>query len=460
MGKLYLFAIGGTGSRVLKSLTMLFASGCSLGNDYDTIIPIVLDPDLQNGDMNRTRDLIGYYQNVQKEVSSPEKFFKQKIQALSSVDGSNVDNKILYTINTQEQDFGDFINYHNQSRDNQYFLNLLFSKKNRESDLSVGFKGNPNMGAVVLNKFIMSEDFQNFEKVFTSNDSIFIVSSIFGGTGAAGFPLVLKKLRSSSNSDVRTAKIGALSLQPYFTVLNNDNSEIDSSTFNEKAKAALGYYKRSILDTNLLDSFYIIGYDTPKAISNSEGAESQRNNANFIELACALSIFDFCKSQDPKGTIKEFGVENYELPLKPICLGGYDKDLTYMPMSKFKLMSNYLRTSINNNTSWRKNFKDLENNTGYESLMKVVDLYEEWITEMTKAEPKFEPFIDVSADNAMNFINGRPIKQKLFFGPSVNFKELDKNLNDSIDKGQGDFTFGRFIKMFDVSTEKTLEKII
>ncbi|MGL5257488.1 MAG: hypothetical protein ACRC76_10625, partial [Proteocatella sp.] len=372
----------------------------------------------------------------------------------------NVDNKILYTINTQEQDFGDFINYHNQSRDNQYFLNLLFSKKNRESDLSVGFKGNPNMGAVVLNKFVMSDDFKNFEKVFTSNDSIFIVSSIFGGTGAAGFPLVLKKLRSSSNSDVRSAKIGALSLQPYFTVLNNEESEIDSSTFNEKSKAALGYYKRSILDTNLLDSFYIIGYDTPKAITNSEGAESQRNNANFIELACALSIFDFCKSEDQRGVIKEFGIEDFELPVKLPSLGKVDQDVTFMPMSKFKLMSNYLRTSKNSDTSWRNKFKEVDKSSGYASLEKFIGLFEDWINEMTKAEPKFEPFIDVNADNAMNFINGRQIKQKLFFGPSVNFKELDKHLNDSIDKGQGDFTFGRFIKMFDVSTEKTLEKII
>ena len=47
MSKLYLFGIGGTGSRVIRSLTMLLASGVDAG--VDTIVPVLIDPDLSRG---------------------------------------------------------------------------------------------------------------------------------------------------------------------------------------------------------------------------------------------------------------------------------------------------------------------------------------------------------------------------------------------------------------------------
>ena len=64
MAKLYVFGIGGTGSRVLKSLTMLLASGVKLQNDFDTLVPIIIDPDAANGDLNRTADILTKYQNI------------------------------------------------------------------------------------------------------------------------------------------------------------------------------------------------------------------------------------------------------------------------------------------------------------------------------------------------------------------------------------------------------------
>ena len=44
MSKIYIFGIGGTGSRVIKSLTMLLASGVQM--DSDAIVPIIIDLDV------------------------------------------------------------------------------------------------------------------------------------------------------------------------------------------------------------------------------------------------------------------------------------------------------------------------------------------------------------------------------------------------------------------------------
>ena len=49
-GKLYLFGIGGTGSRVIKSLIMLAAAGVRM--DADAIVPIIVDPDFANADVS------------------------------------------------------------------------------------------------------------------------------------------------------------------------------------------------------------------------------------------------------------------------------------------------------------------------------------------------------------------------------------------------------------------------
>ena len=51
MSKIFLFGIGGTGARVLRSLTMMLATGVKLG--VDEIIPIIIDPDAANADLTR-----------------------------------------------------------------------------------------------------------------------------------------------------------------------------------------------------------------------------------------------------------------------------------------------------------------------------------------------------------------------------------------------------------------------
>ena len=64
--------------------------------------------------------------------------------------------------------------------------------------MDIGFVGNPNIGSVVLNQFKDSDEFKGFSNIFGEGDRIFIISSIFGGTGAAGFPTILKNIRNKS----------------------------------------------------------------------------------------------------------------------------------------------------------------------------------------------------------------------------------------------------------------------
>lgn len=82
MAKLYVFGIGGTGSRVLRSLTMLLAAGAD-ANGY-TIVPIVIDPDHANGNLTQTVTLMDEYVSIRKSLTfagkNSNRFFSAEIE--------------------------------------------------------------------------------------------------------------------------------------------------------------------------------------------------------------------------------------------------------------------------------------------------------------------------------------------------------------------------------------------
>jgi hypothetical protein len=80
MARLFVFAIGGTGSRVLKSLTMLLASGVKPNSEKEfEIVPIIIDPHKSNEDLKRTERLLGNYQTISNEAGLTNGFFNTKI---------------------------------------------------------------------------------------------------------------------------------------------------------------------------------------------------------------------------------------------------------------------------------------------------------------------------------------------------------------------------------------------
>ena len=77
MAKLFVFGIGGTGSRVLRSLTMMLAAGVDT-NGYE-IVPIIIDPDGSNYDLTLNITLMNQYNKIRGKLNfaqSKNKFFK------------------------------------------------------------------------------------------------------------------------------------------------------------------------------------------------------------------------------------------------------------------------------------------------------------------------------------------------------------------------------------------------
>lgn len=486
MAKLYIFGIGGTGSRVLKSFTMLLASGVKLDSSIEKVIPIIIDPDLSNGDMNRTLDIMKLYHDIRSEISDPQEFFNIPIETLSQVQNGSAfsSDHFKFSIDgTNNKKFKQFIGSTSLGKENDSLKELLFSEKNLDADMEVGFKGNPNIGSVVLNQLVDSTQFNDFAQSYSPGDRIFIINSIFGGTGAAGFPLLVKNLRSGDSkipgaSSIKDAVIGAVTVLPYFNVSNNQNSEIDSDTFMEKAKSAMGYYDRTLLQSNTLNGFYYIG-DTPKvSFDNNEGSTSQRNDAHFIEFAAALSIVDFCK-ESPKlnssngkanqSYFKEFGLDANENvssitfdQLDPITI-----DLISEPLSKFMMGNLYLKLGLKkaNKTMWmvdKETKTDLRFFDSAEYLNTVqafLDYFIEMFEEMDRNEISFSPFnLMVENKDALYFIKNKKPSKKGIFKSHDSFDGLTQANNEFFRKFNKDTAISQLFKTLEQSTAKVLKQ--
>ena len=126
----FIFAIGGTGARVLRSLTFCLASGIEKIPDGTNIIPLIIDYDKDNGDKTRTINLLDTYTAIRNKAyegvelnAGDRNFFHPVIRHLSDVatlDGrANVGVRPSYEFTfgldnqTNAGTFADYIDYTN-----------------------------------------------------------------------------------------------------------------------------------------------------------------------------------------------------------------------------------------------------------------------------------------------------------------------------------------------------------
>lgn len=464
MSKLFLFAIGGTGSRVVKSLAMLLASGVKMENT-DTVIPIIIDPDASNGDLTRTVEILRLYKDIRDKASSGQSdFFATRITSLDELgDGGFVSDNFKFDIEgVKEQLFKEFIDYTSLDESNKSLISLLFSRSNLEANMEVGFKGNPNIGSVVLNKFKQSEFFKRFAQNFELNDRVFIISSIFGGTGAAGFPLILKNIRDADasvphHSFLNDARIGAVTILPYFGVRGNERTTINSDTFISKTKAALHYYSRNVTGNRSVNALYYIGDKVTNEQDGADGASEQKNRAHFIEMAAALSIVDFMSLSDEELQVKngmahqplfyEFGLQNEASVVRFKDLAKATYDMLAKPLTRFGLFRSFMEyhyedLSTKKGEAWSQDGNNKLNRDGIDTRFKQVlsqfnRHFKDWLQEMQYSNVAFhaiEP--DKKGEDLYQLVVGAPEKKSFLSGllKSSGLKNFRNQLSESSSK--------------------------
>lgn len=323
--RLFLFAIGGTGARVVRSLTMMLASGIEGLDSSTEIVPVIIDYDLSNADKTRAIDALETYSQIHrslypnavgKGVNYSDHFFMTKLTPLRNAGIAGVHLQAEYDLffgpaGTAIK-FTDYLGLSSmQAKPNEKvtldLLNALYddSEQNDRNaelnlELTLGFKGKPNIGSVVFHELRSTPELQQFFATYNvvNGDRVFIVSSIFGGTGSSGFPEIVNAIRTHQNANVRDAVIGATVVLPYFGLgipdaTTGDTGAVDAGSFASKSVAALTYYHNSL--NNKINSLYYVGDENIDAYDYSEGSTRQENRAHVVEFIAATSIIDFMK---------------------------------------------------------------------------------------------------------------------------------------------------------------------
>lgn len=460
MANLFIFGIGGSGSRVLRSLVMLLSSGIDI--NADRIIPLIIDTDKNNGDLSRFKELnefyrkinSGLYHNIDKN-NYRDHFFRREIEEVKVLNIGELEYKSLH----------EMLNYGKLGQiglsKTKYLIDLLFEENELTKNLDKGFYGKPNIGSIVLRDIVASETFQEFTQQIASGDRIFIISSIFGGTGAAGYPLLLKLFRDPNQefnnvNFINNAIIGGLTVLPYFEVTAKEYTEgsscINSATFITKTKAALSYYDSNI--QNLVNFQYYITDPVKSTFDNIEGGAKQKNNSHFVEFAAASSIIHFMNQNINANVVSdlnekviqfgEFGIREIENETN-ISLWNLYKESDYSflvkPFIMFYLFCYMLKNSIvqfeNNKIVWVREIGSKIDSSFKDDITAFSIMFYDWLNELQDVshQRKFIPFDLHKSDsqNILSSIRNLPINSNV----DINvINSILNSLNDPILKKQ------------------------
>lgn len=505
--RLFLFLVGGTGSRVMRPLIMQFAAGVHPIDDNGRampleVIPIIVDPHKANEDLKRTDNLLRWYKQIRRTLYGESAdvtrgFFSVKISSLSDIlpNGSNLSDTFLFNMGAVEsKKFQDFISYSTLDTGNQALCSMMFSDDQLNTKMDIGFVGSPNIGSVALNEFKDSEEFRQFSNVFQKNDRIFVVSSIFGGTGAAGYPIIVKNIRNAGNNaqinnrgNLRDARIGALTVLPYFNVQQDESSPISRADFISKTKSALFYYhdnltglKQSGVDMPMskVNACYYLGDEVPSnPYFNDPGGNGQRNDAHVVEFVGSLAILDFLSIPDDQlqtvdgnainPLFKEYGLANDKTTLSLKDLGLSTRMLVNRQLIKFHLAYMYITHQLKNDigrgyTEDKPELKSSFLSTSFYSTLTsdFFVAYRLWLKELKTNQRSFQPF-NLNTDKLSDALTDIAPKSGLFKS-AIDYKSMLAALNKASLQAAKTQRYGTdkvALKLLDLLDE-TLEKLI
>lgn len=507
--RLFLFLVGGTGSRVLKPLIMQLAAGVrpvdENGNTMKDleVVPIIMDPHKANEDLKRTDDLLRWYKEIRSSIyggASSDKvgqgFFATKISTLSDLcrDAVLNDTFVFNLESIASKEFRDFIGYNTLDSANQALCSMLFSNDQLKTKMDIGFVGSPNIGSVALNQFKDSEEFRQFANVVSAADRVFIVSSIFGGTGAAGYPIIVKNIRDAVNNaavankgTLVDAKIGALTVLPYFNIEQDNNSQITIADFISKTKSALDYYRVNLtgskdgMSGSDVNACYYLGDEVvSNPYKNDPGENGQRNDAHFVEYVGATAILDFLSISDDKlrtdngrarnAVFKEYGLRHDKMTLSLMDFGSRTRAVVNRQMIKFHLAFMYLTYAFRDDIgkmAYTDDKPEIQrpflSTSGYTSLAgNFFGAYRQWLQEMAMNKRQFVPFNLYTRELADCLTDIAPVTG--FLKSKISYKTMREALNNESRAASQQARYGnanvmfRLMDLLDRATENIIDK--
>jgi hypothetical protein len=310
-------ALGGSGIRTVEPLLHL----CALGMGPRQLRLVLIDPDQSNAAVKRTRALIETYRQTQRLLAgqgAATSYFRTEV--VDALGDGGVWSPIADEVGMADAHFAKRVDrtlMRSRSGALGHLFDLLNAQRVREMDLSMGFRGIPSIGTVFMNRLREQGFFAQLLSLGQSEggSTFFAAGSIFGGTGAAAFPVVGRALAegvrgadgSSDIPGIPPHRIGGALYLPYFTLpapptrdAPDGGPRPETVLFAQNAAGALPSYLGT--QPTGYGGFYVLGDDVPREQERNEvGGERQANRAHYVELFGALAALDFASrgGEDP-----------------------------------------------------------------------------------------------------------------------------------------------------------------
>ena len=301
--KLYIIAIGGSGAKCVESIVQIAATGLYTKEEIEVLF---VDPDENNGNVDRARKTLSNYQECQQLVTGGST--EQQIEWMSTPIKSH-DLWSPFQGKLGGRELASYFNYGTMDAGLANLLEVLYTPDERNQQLDEGFRGRPSIGAAVMSQIDLKRlDTEPWGSLIQSINTavgaqgkqarVLLCGSIFGGTGASGIPTIARLLRNKLEQQNITdrVKIGGLFLLPYFSFTVPPGAETNglyaaADQFLLNTESALRYYVTQA--SKLFDTVYLLGNENTSEVEFSVGNTTQRNRPHFVELYAALAVRDF-----------------------------------------------------------------------------------------------------------------------------------------------------------------------
>lgn len=321
--KFFVLGIGGTGMRCIESLIHL----CAMGMFDDTDLHLLaLDTDKNNGNFARLKSVKDAYLNVksleaEKRIAHKETFFSANLKYYEF--SPNYEEKSSF-----KEVFGYGDAQYNQ-REKTDLADLVFSDDVEGFNLRHGYRAQTHLGSMMMYHSIIEEakktrksQLQSFLEALINaaqngHPRVFILGSVFGGTGASSIPIIPQAISEAANilskgsvDVLNSAYFGSTLLTAYFNFKVPSESErkeqkiiATSDKFAMNSQAAMMFYQDDATVKATYQKFYMMGtpgLDWNPMQKNSSainktitGGDAQKNDSHYIELLAACAALDF-----------------------------------------------------------------------------------------------------------------------------------------------------------------------
>lgn len=388
----FLIAAGGTGAMCARAFIYMAAAGCA---DHDDTYHILLvDKDKQSDAVTACENLLTDYQAMRIQMGRKDgtnTFPEVKVHKWNFTDeivaeyhkqtgkpaGDLSDLTLKKLLNPQYDPSMDQI------------LKTMYTDEELNTNLEKGFYGHPNIGSPVFDyvqeRFLADQVemadgtirdntfMQELRRVMTTGKAhVYLLGSLFGGTGATVIPNVVLALRSIKSNDPMPKDIGMTNLilggsviMPYFKLPVCPSDSVESiahvtpadTKFEGQTRDALKYYHESNLLENVMN-LTLLGtshLDVTSELFARGGVQTQHFHIVILLAAAAANRF-FADKLGSMATAVNVGAAAPVIPQKELLVwkglaqnGGAYSTLTFDELDlteEAKKMNQFLRFSV------------------------------------------------------------------------------------------------------------------